>query len=141
MKDVIRGLKGIGDLLQMVAPQLDGLYQASIKIGARTLPTTIPRAGSIPRAPRRRPDHGAAREPMVDLFDEDDKVIVVVQLPGVDQQAAQWSFPDSRHLTIQAASPDCEYLRKLGLPAAVDEQATTSSFANGVLELTLWKRR
>jgi HSP20 family protein len=141
MKDVIRGLKSIGDLLQMVAPQLDGLYHASIKIGARKLPTTIPRAGSIPRVPRRRPATDAAREPIVDVFDEADNIIVVVQLPGVDQQAARWSFSDPRHLTIRADSADGEYLKELALPAAVDEQATTSSFANGVLELTLWKRR
>jgi HSP20 family molecular chaperone IbpA len=133
--DVIKGIKGLGELLQMVAPGLEGLYGISAHIGART-PPTLPRAGSIPRGARRPAYAKDTREPVVDVFDEGNIVIVVVQLPGVEQHAAVWSFRDSRHLTITADS----YRKELDLPAAVDEQATVSSFANGVLELKLWKR-
>lgn len=139
-KDVIKGIKGLGDLLHMVAPGLEGLYDVTVRIGART-PATIPRAGSIPRAVRRRVDADESREPVVDVFDEGDALIVVAQLQGIDEHTAQWKFRDSRHLTIRAASADRNYAKELELPAAVDEQAAVSCFANGVLELKLWKQR
>jgi len=126
-------------LLQMVAPGLDGLYDVSVRIGGRT-PPTLPRVGSIPRAMRRPPVADETREPMVDVFDEDDTVIVIAQLPGIAERAAHWSFRDPRHLTIRADSADRKYAKELALPTAVDEQATVSSFANGVLELRLLKR-
>ena len=138
-KEVIRRIKGLGDLLQMVAPGLDGLYDVSVRIGART-PATLPPNGSIPRMARRRTEADDAREPAVDMFDEGDTLIVVAQLPGVREPAAHWSFRDARHLTIRADAADRKYAKELELPAAVDEAATVSSFANGVLELTLWKR-
>jgi HSP20 family protein len=138
-KDVVKGIKGLGDLLQMV-PGLEGLYDVSVRIGART-PPTLPPNGSIPRAVRRRADADDTREPIVDVFDEGDRLIVVAQLPGVEPHAAKLSFRDARHLTIRADSADRKYAKELDLPAPVDDAATVSSFANGVLELTLWKRR
>ena len=134
--DVIKGIKGLGELLQTMAPALDGLYDFSLRIGGRT-PPTIPKAGTSPRAVRRPPRTNDAREPVVDVFDEGDRLIVIAQLPGVDQDAARWSLRDARQLTIRADS----FLKTLELPVAVEEQATESSFANGVLELRLWKRR
>lgn len=123
-KDLIKGL----------------VYDISVRIGALG-PATLPRAGSMPRAARRRTNADDAREPVVDIFDEGDMIVVVVQLPGVEERDAHWSFRDARHLSIRAASTDRNYLKDLQLPAAVDEPATESSFANGVLELKLWKRR
>ena len=138
-KDVIKGFKGLGELLQMIAPGAEGLYDVSVRFGAAT-PPALPRAGSIPRVARRRTGADGAREPVVDVFDEGDTVVVVVQLPGVEERAAHWSFRDPHHLTIRADSADRKYSKELELPAGVDEQATVSSFANGVLELKLWKR-
>jgi HSP20 family protein len=139
VKDVIKGIKGLGDLLQMVAPSIEGLYDVSVRVGGRT-PPTMPRAGSIPRVVRRRAPAEDTREPVVDVFDEPDSVIVVAQLPGVAQHAAHWSCRE-RRLTIRADSADRKYAKELELPAAVDEEQAMSSFVNGVLEITLWKRR
>jgi HSP20 family protein len=139
-KDVIKGFKGLGELLQMIAPGVESRYDVSVSLGAAT-PPTLPRLGTIPRAVRRRTGGDDTREPIVDVFDEGDSVVVVVQLPGVEERAAHWSCGDPHHLTIRADSADRRYSKELELPAAVDEQATVSSFANGVLELKLWKRR
>ena len=130
--------KGLGDLLQMVAPGLEGLYDVSVRIGART-PPAIPRAGTIPRVTRVRTVEDA-REPAVDVFDEDDIVIVVAQLPGVDVSGVKWSLRSPRHMTIRGEAVERKYAKELELPAAVDEPQAVSSFANGVLEVRLWKR-
>lgn len=143
MREVIKGIKGLGDLLQLVAPTIEGLYDVSVRVGGRTSPTlppTLPRAGSIPRVVRRRTPADDTREPVVDVFDEADSVIVVAQLPGVEERAVQWSCRE-RHLTIRAGSADRKYAKDLELPAAVGDEQTVSSFVNGVLEITLWKRR
>src|SRR5262245_25474592 len=115
----------------MVAPGLEGSYDVSIGIGART-PPTIPRAGSIPRVKRVRTRVDDAREPAVDVFDEDDTVVVIAQLPGVDVSAVTWSLRTPRHLSIRADAIERKYATELELPAAVDEPQAVSSFANGV---------
>jgi HSP20 family protein len=133
-------MKGLGDLLQMVAPGMNAVYGASIRVAPRSMPAvTRPRSVRRPLRRRETPSDDT-REPVVDVFDESDLVVVVVQLPGVEEHAARWAVRDGVHLTVQADSADRKYLKELELPGIVDDQTIASVFANGVLELKLWKR-
>ena len=135
-KDVI---KGLGDLLQMFAPGMNAIYGVSVRVGPRGA-ATLARPRHVRRNVRQRAPREEGREPVVDVFDEGEVIVVVVQLPGVDEHAAEWTVRDRTHLTIRADSADRKYLKELDLPAPVDETAVASTFANGVLELKLWKR-
>jgi HSP20 family protein len=136
-KDVI---KGLGDLLQMFAPGMNAIYGVSVRVGPRGT-ATLARPRNVRRNLRRRVPPEETREPIVDVFDEGDVIVVVVQLPGVEEHAAEWAVRDATHLTIRADSADRKYLKELELPASIDEQAVVSTFANGVMELKLWKCR
>jgi HSP20 family protein len=153
--------RGLGDLLQVAAGMAESAGHVSAsdlrgprrsRFAKRTLGVfgvnvrVAPLAGPLPpgiptlRRNERRPAVDA-REPMTDVFDEGDFVVVVAELPGVDESAVQWTVHGGDVLTICAEAPDRQYLKEIKLPAAVDDQTVTSCHANGVVELKLWKRR
>lgn len=117
------------NLLQMAADTrgVRTSYGVSVRIGGMGAGTTIAEAPPNSRAPA------------IDVFDEDDHIRVVAELPGVDERNVQWHVPDERHLVIQATAPDCVFERDLALASAVDAGRAVSCFENGILEIKLWK--
>jgi len=80
-----------------------------------------------------------AREPLVDVIQEQEQVKVIAELPGVEKEDIQL-FVTERALTIDVTSPDHRYHKELELPFEVDENSASSSYKNGVLE-TVMKRK
>jgi HSP20 family protein len=75
-----------------------------------------------------------AREPIVDLFDEDDHLLVVAELPGVGADDVRFEVRDDV-LTLTAASGDRKYRKEMLLPSRVSTDGAKSSFRNGVVEI------
>ena len=98
-------------------------YGASMRIGPRVAP------------PHRRPMF----EPAADVLDEGDHFVVIAELPGMEAAAIGWTVTDGSRLVIRAESADRKYVKDLRLPGLVSEEAAMSCYANGVLELRLWK--
>jgi HSP20 family protein len=98
-------------------------YGGSMRIGAR---------GAPPRA-------RAMQEPAADVFDEGDHYVVIAELPGIEASAIGWTVTAGRHLVIRAESTERKYVKDVQFPTLVSDQAVTSCYANGVLELRLWK--
>ncbi|PSP72135.1 Hsp20/alpha crystallin family protein [Halobacteriales archaeon QS_3_64_16] len=69
------------------------------------------------------------------VYEEEDLVRVVVDLPGVEKDAISLEC-DGRTLSIDATSERREYTERVSLPARVDEHAADATFNNGVLEVT-----
>jgi HSP20 family protein len=78
---------------------------------------------------------GFATETHVDVYEEDGRIRVVADLPGVDKDGIELKC-DGELLTISAASDRREYDERIRLPARVDEHSAAASFNNGVLEVT-----
>jgi HSP20 family protein len=76
------------------------------------------------------------REPMVDVFDEGDHVLVVAELPGVTGNDVQFEAKDDI-LTLSASRGERKYRKEVLLPFAVTPEGVTPSFQNGVFELRL----
>lgn len=68
------------------------------------------------------------------VYEEDDAVRVVVDLPGVPKEEIALEC-DGRTLSIDAASEHREYAERVRLPTKVDEHAANATFNNGVLEV------
>lgn len=97
-----------------------------------------------------------AGEVPIDLVDEGDRLVVVADLPGYESENIDVSLPSERSLRIRAEREDREavgeegtYVRRerresvrrsVSLPDAVDEDATSASYEEGVLTVTLPKR-
>lgn len=68
------------------------------------------------------------------VYEEEDVVRVVVDLPGVPKEGISLEC-DGRTLSIDAASEHREYSERVRLPTRVDEHAANATFNNGVLEV------
>lgn len=70
-----------------------------------------------------------------DVFDTDEEVRVVADLPGVTKEAIDLQC-DGRTLTVDAAAEGREYHERVRLPRRVDEHAAEAAYNNGILEVT-----
>jgi len=93
-------------------------------------------------------------KPNTDIMDHPDKIIVTIDLPGVDKKDIKLNV-DKNMLSInaqretEAVEEDESYIaherqqrsyyRNIRLPADVDENKTKATFKNGVLEIQLPK--
>jgi HSP20 family molecular chaperone IbpA len=118
---------------------LRAIYGASVRIGPRVAPKRRPIV-SLPRTRKRAPIADETGEPMADVHDEGDHYLVVAELPGAAQAGVHWEIRDGHRLVIKADAAGRKYRTELPLAEQVDETRTVSCYANGVLELRLWKR-
>jgi HSP20 family protein len=77
-------------------------------------------------------------EPLVDVIEESDEVIIVAEIPGVEKENIKIRIK-GRKLTIDVSDPERPYHKDLDLPANVDKDGAKSSIRNGVLEIRLKK--
>jgi HSP20 family protein len=80
------------------------------------------------------------REPLADVIDADDTVRVIVELPGVEKKDITLSGTDDK-LTISVETPERKYFKEVELPAKVDVKKATSTYKNGVLDITIPKKK
>ena len=74
------------------------------------------------------------REPVVDVFEEEDHVLVVAEMPGISTADVQVSVEDDL-LTIAAQRGDKKYRKEVLLPASLAREKMQISCNNGVLEI------
>ena len=72
----------------------------------------------------------------VSVYETDDEIRLVADLPGVEKEALDIKC-DGRNVTISAATAHSDYEERVELPDRVDEHSATATFNNGVLEITL----
>lgn len=90
---------------------------------------------------RRDPETGQAVvheviEPMVDVFEEADRVQVVAEMPGVGEGDIHLELRDDL-LAIEAARGPKKYRKEVLLPASFTPDQMSHSAHNGILEITL----
>ena len=80
------------------------------------------------------------REPLVDVIEEDKAIKVVAELPGVEKEDINLNCTE-RTLTISVDTERRKYYKELDLPAEVDPKSAKAKYKNGVLEVTLNKKK
>lgn len=75
-------------------------------------------------------------EPLVDIFEEPDHVLVVAELPGVSSDDVKLEIRDDI-LLISAAHGVKKYRKEVLLPESFAEKAMTHTCRNGILEVKL----
>jgi len=78
------------------------------------------------------------REPIVDVFDEKDHVLVVAEMPGIDEADIKVDLKEDI-LDISAAKGDRKYHKEVLLPTKVKADTLSSTFKNGILEVKIQK--
>ena len=80
------------------------------------------------------------REPLADVMDADGEVRVIVELPGVQKDDIKLSGIDDK-LTISVDTPERKYFKEVELFTKVDTKKATSKYNNGVLDITIPKKK
>jgi HSP20 family protein len=78
------------------------------------------------------------REPIVDVFDEEDYILVIAELPGVSEDEIKVEVAGDI-LNLTASDRDRKYAKEILLPGKVKSDSMKTSYKNGVLEVTLGK--
>ncbi|HUU01271.1 MAG TPA: archaeal heat shock protein Hsp20 [Myxococcota bacterium] len=152
---IFRSLGGFLDLLSNLAEKGEGefkrsgelgdekkgvkaVYGFSVRIGGGGKPL-IEKFGNVKdKDDGQCPVVEEAREPMVDMFDEGDHLLVVAELPGVDANDVRFEVKEDV-LSLSATRGDRKYLKEVLLSSTVRADAATSSYRNGVFEIKLPK--
>jgi len=78
------------------------------------------------------------REPIVDVFDEKDHILVVAELPGVSEESIKLELKGDI-LILEAGDEKRKYYKEILLSSKVDFESREEIFKNGVLEIKLKK--
>ncbi len=115
---------------------MKGVYGFSIKsaIGGKPVVETFGNIKKTPEGPVVKDE----REPLTDVFDEKDEILVIVEIPGIGDEGIALNLKGDI-LEISAAGKDRNYYKELLLPSKVKPESMTRSYNNGVLEIRIKK--
>ena len=120
-------IKGLGD-------KAKGVYGFTIRTLAGGEPKVEP-FGNIKKTPK-GPVVEEVREPIIDVFDEKDHILIVAELPGVEESDVKIDVKGDI-LTLSAERGEKKYSKEILLPSKVDEKSLNLSYKNGILEIKL----
>ncbi len=116
---------------------LKGMYGFSIRTMAGGTPK-VETFGNIKKTPK-GPVVEEEREPLVDIFDEEDHILIISELPGVSEKDINFELRGDI-LKLSAKSKDRKYSKEILLSAKVQKDKIESSYKNGILEIKLIKK-
>ena len=79
-------------------------------------------------------DKSGARKTFIDILEAEDKIHVVVEMPGVNKEDISLDS-NGTSLDIKASSEDRKYSEHVELPARVLPDSAKATYNNGVLEV------
>lgn len=128
-------IKGLGG-------ETKGIYGFSIRTGIGERPK-IQTFGNIRPAKgkeKAKPEFKITetREPIVDVFDEKNYILVVAELPGVLEESIKLDLKGDI-LILEAGDEKRKYSKEILLPAKVDFEQKETNFKNGILEIKIKK--
>jgi HSP20 family protein len=146
--DIYEELEKLGDLIDETVQKAfenssektpvrrDRIQGFSIKIG----PDGKPRIHEFnSRQPRQNePEIGDEPEPLVDIIEERETLVVLAALPGVNKDDIGLRITENC-LTVSIDAADFEWYEELKLPTGVDPKSARASYKNGVLEVKVNK--
>jgi HSP20 family protein len=121
-------IKGLGD-------QARGVYGFTVRTGIGGIPR-VERFGNI-RTTEEGPVVADVREPLVDLFDEGQEIVIVAELPGVGEEEICVEVQDDI-LSLETTG-ERKYAKEILLPEAAKATTLQKTYRNGILELRLKK--
>ena len=121
-----------GDLGKEESPLI---YGFSMRLGPDGTPV-INEFGNTVGAKASGSREEVLREPLTDVIESEDKVRVIVELPGVEKSDIKVDAAD-RTLDIDVNNPQKRFSKHIDLPCEVLSDSTKANYKNGVLEVVL----
>jgi HSP20 family protein len=79
-------------------------------------------------------------EPMIDVVTTDKEVKVTVEMPGVSKDKIKIDAYESK-VEVKSEDPQRKYHKTIDLPLEADVETAKSKYTNGILEITLEKKK
>lgn len=125
--------------LKDASGRIRGVYGINIKTGLGDRGQTelkVEPFGNVHRGPVDHPLGEDIREPLVDIHEEDDHVLVLVELPGVAKEKVNLKVADGR-LELSAERGKTTYRKEIDLPKDCSTAHMTWECSNGILQVRL----
>jgi HSP20 family protein len=123
---------------------LRGIYGFSIRTGIGGRPR-IQTFGNIrpTRVKKAQPKIKITeeREPIVDVFDEKDEVLIVAELPGVNEEEIKTSLKEDILILEAGGEEKRKYYKEILLPSKVKPETEEKTYKNGILEIKFKKQK
>ena len=137
LKEAGGEIKKEGEIdLSRLKEGMKGVYGFSIKtaVGGKPVVETF---GNIKKTPE-GPVVEEEREPLTDVFDEKDEVVVIAEIPGVSEDGVSVDLKGDI-LEISAAGKNRKYRKEVLLPVQVKKETLSYTYKNGILEVRIKK--
>ena len=132
---------GVGRLFLHVPVGLNGndcfVVQSGQARAIRSRQATDLTFGNIRKTPE-GPKVDEEREPITDIFDEENEIMVIAEMPGIDQADIKIELKEDI-LDISATGKNRTYHKELLLPVKVSAENLSHKFTNGILEIRIKK--
>lgn len=121
--------------------RLKGVYGFSVTSGLGEKGVKVEPFGNI----RRDEEAGQVvvqeiREPMVDMFDEPEHLLIVAEVPGIMEEDVQLELHDDI-MILAAEKGEMKYRKEVLLPASFSSDMMSFSCRNGILEIRIIKEK
>jgi len=124
---------------QDASGKLRGVYGLHVKTGLGDQgqqELQVEPFGNIRPQPAGEPPGEDVREPLVDVHQEEDHVLVLVELPGVAREDVALQLAEDR-LSLSAQRGQTSYRKEITLPGKFSEEAMHWDCHNGILQVRL----
>ena len=141
--DIAGKLEGTGAMtkegeinLEHIKKGMKGVYGFTINTAGGGTPK-VETFGNIKKTPE-GPKVDEEREPITDIFDEKEEIMVIAEMPGIEENQLKIDLKEDM-LEISAASKTRTYRKELLLPVKLKAENLTQKFTNGILEIRIKK--
>ena len=115
---------------------MKGVYGFTINTATGGSPK-VETFGNIKKTPE-GPKVDEEREPITDVFDEMEEVVIIAEMPGIEESDIKIDLKEDI-LEISAKGKNRTYHKELLLPVKVVSQNMSHKFTNGILEIRIKK--
>jgi HSP20 family protein len=122
--------------LDHIKKGMKGVYGFTINTAGGGSPK-VETFGNIKKTPE-GPKVNEEREPITDIFDETDEMIIIAEMPGIEESDLKIDLKEDM-LEISAVSKSRSYRKELLLPNKASNESLKHKFTNGILEIRIKK--
>lgn len=115
---------------------MKGVYGFTIKSAVGGLPK-VETFGNIKKT-QEGPKVDEEREPITDLFDEKNEIVIIAEMPGMKENEIALNLKEDI-LDISAVGKNRSYRKELLLPLKLSSANLSSKYNNGILEIRIKK--
>lgn len=114
-----------------------GVFGISVKTDIGGEPV-VEKFGNV-RKTKEGPEIEEEREPITDVFDEENRIKIYSEIPGVKKEDINYSVIDDI-LKFSAERGNRKYYKEVLLPSKIIENSISLRFNNGIMILTIKKK-